>query len=292
MSSRFRSADAVMQLIYITVAVSLVAYVGRLLGMYMYVESALYLGSSIFPYGLAHFWTLLTYMFVSVGLFGTLVNLLLLFWFGHIALTELDNKQFVALHLFSGITAGLAYQMLDSLYPSVDYLCSNAGALTGIMVAQAVFNPDRETYFLFVGRVRMLWVVLATVALMLLFHSDNIPVMVSMCGGALGGYVFSVTLKNGHDMSRPFTYLIDKVSAIFRGKTAKAGDTAQTQYHYAENVVNNSVDDIARDNQTDVRSADSPADAAEQEEIERILAKIRTSGYSSLTEDEKQRIFK
>ena len=238
---------------------------------------------------LQHIWTLVTYMFVCNGLFSLFATAIALFVFGGIAMTMFSSRQLGTLYVFSGIIAGLIFFFAGRLLPYDTTICGAAGALAGMMTAMAVYAPDKMLTVPFVGSARMIWVALTALVLLTLYHSDSGAFLILISGGAIGGYIFAVALKNGTDFSKPVSYCIDKTTAFFTSKKKQHEENNRTTFHYAENVVNNSVDDLTDEKETD--ATEQQENRPDEQEVERILAKIRTSGYSSLTEDEKRTIF-
>ena len=294
MTDHYRRADAVMQLIYINCFVWLCSVVLGWVGLWEPIKDFLSVYSGVLPC-LLHAWGLVTYMFVNAGFMTLLGFMLLLFWFGHIMLTRMSGPQFVALYLFSGIMGGAAFALVAS-----GSAVGCEAALAGVIVATAVMDPDTEVPILFVGRVKTVWLSVVILALFLI-SNHTIPFVVLLMGGAAGGWLFATMLKNGKDLSKPFTNVINHLGIMFSKKKNSEDNQQGPKYHYAENVVNNCVDDMPSDAEGQKSDAESQMPKtevrndmtdADKEEVERILSKIRSSGYSSLTDDEKQRIFK
>ena len=101
--------------------------------------------------------------------------------------------------------------------------------------------------------------------------SSNAGGEIAHLGGALYGYIFIVSLRRGKDTTRWVSRLFDSVSNLFkprRLKVKKGG--AQRKMTDAEYNMQK---------------------ARNMAEVDRILDKIKASGYGSLTEDEKNTLF-
>jgi membrane associated rhomboid family serine protease len=101
-------------------------------------------------------WQLGTYMFLHGGLFHILFNMLALWMFG----TELERiwgtRYFLKFYLVTGVGAG-ALTVLFSLLPfgfaqQVHYsnVIGASGAIYGLLLAYAIYFPDRPIYMYFV----------------------------------------------------------------------------------------------------------------------------------------------
>ena len=106
-------------------------------------------------------------------------------------------------------------------------------------------------------------------------------------GGAIAGAIYSVMLRRGTDITRPFNKLLDFVvntcSAIKEFKlpklTKKSAPKAKKWDHTNASTTNNNA------------SAKASASPQDQAELDKILDKIKKSGYTALTSEEKQRLF-
>ena len=128
---------------------------------------------------------------------------------------------------------------------------------------------------MFIGAVRLKYVALFVVLIDLLFvTSGNGGGHIAHLGGDLAGWWFASSLAKGKDVTRWINSCLDVVSGTFhfkktpkkpKMKVDKGGKTADYKYN-------------ARKKQ-------------QSEEIDRILDKLKQSGYSSLTTEEKKRLF-
>ena len=100
-------------------------------------------------------WQLVTYMFIHAGLFHILFNMLALWMFG----TELERvwgTRFMKFYFVTGIGAG-ALTVLISLVPFGPTaqlygsdIIGASGAVYGLLLAYALYFPDRPIYMYFV----------------------------------------------------------------------------------------------------------------------------------------------
>ena len=155
------------------------------------------------------------------------------------------------------------------------WLLGASASVLAIVVATAVREPEYRVNFMFVGAVRLKYVALFMVITDLLFMtSGNGGGHIAHLGGALAGWWFAASLRKGHDVTKWINNVFDWVNGGFRFKiparkpkmkASKGGKNADYDYNAQKK--------------------------RQSEEIDRILDKLKKSGYSSLTTEEKKRLF-
>ncbi|HUE96519.1 MAG TPA: rhomboid family intramembrane serine protease, partial [Longimicrobiaceae bacterium] len=118
-------------------------------------------------------WTLVTYMFVHVGVFHLLFNMLALFFFGPPLEDRWGSHEFVKFYLI----AGLGGALLSLVFPN-QAIAGASGAVYGVLVAFAMFWPDNRIYIWGIFPVKAKWLVTFLVGLDLFY---------AMSGGGAGG---------------------------------------------------------------------------------------------------------
>lgn len=169
----------------------------------------------------------------------------------------------------------LAYNVFpyfeDKIYGS--YLVGASASVLAIVVATAEREPDYPVQFMFLGSVRLKYVALFMILLDLLFMtSGNAGGHIAHLGGALAGWCFSVGLRKGTD----WTKWINKTLDVFSTGWKPSARKPKMKVHYGEKQ---------KDYDFNARKK------ASSEEIDRILDKLRKSGYGSLSEEEKKSLF-
>jgi len=225
-------------------------------------------------------WTPLTYMFMHDELLHIFFNMISLFWFGRIFLLYFSEKQLVGLYIIGGLIAALTYVSAFNLIPyyaplvSQSPLLGASGSIMAIIVATAFQSPNMELQLLFIGNVKLKYI--AAVAVLTSFFgltSTNSGGQLAHLGGALAGYLFVVSLRQGIDLSKGVSKILDIFSDLFRPKKLKVKPNPtyrKTKMTDAEFNTNK---------------------ARKMAEIDKILDKIKTSGYESLSTEEKKRLF-
>ncbi|MDB5263000.1 MAG: rhomboid family intrarane serine protease [Adhaeribacter sp.] len=227
---------------------------------------------------LRHPWTLFTYFFTHRDWLHIIFNMLNLYWFGMLVREYLGSKKLVSLYILGGLSGALLYLLFYNFVPffiqrgSAEMIGASASVLA-IIVAAATLLPDYTFNLLLLGPVKIKWIAWFLVLLSVSGAvGDNAGGNVAHLGGALLGYIFIRQLKNGSDLGRPLHSAWDYMSGLFTRRprmkvTYKSPATATSSYSAASG---------------------KPS----QNEIDIILDKISTSGYESLSKDEKQKLFR
>ena len=220
-------------------------------------------------------WTLITYMFTHYDLLHILFNMLWLYWMGRIFLEYFTPKRLSALYLLGGLGGALLYLLAMNLLPhfigSNAYLMGASASVIAIVVAVAIWAPDYKIGLLFIGEVSLKWVAIITIGIDLLsVDAGNAGGHIAHLGGAAVGAVYATALRRGTDITRPLNAALDWLASLFsrrdKGIGAPVGGTAYNSQHQA---------------------TDEPTEA----QIDAILDKIKRSGYTSLTDKERDLLF-
>lgn len=233
-------------------------------------------------------WTLITYMFVHLDPKHILMNMLALFFVGSIAKTFLNNRQVLASYLFGGIIGGLFYLLAFSAIPhfatmSEAYCIGASAAIMSVIVSGAVLGP-RYPIFLFgtVGPIQFIYLtaLYVLVEFVTIPKSSNAGGLLTHVGGVVAGVVFVVLYYRNMDLSRPLYSFFELFQNPFDRRSVSYNPPPQ------EKVRVKTVED---ERQRMNRKAES---RSHQEIVDEILVKIKQSGYPSLTEYEKDYLFR
>jgi membrane associated rhomboid family serine protease len=224
-------------------------------------------------------WTIITYMFLHEGFFHILFNLIMLY-FGGILLTEyLGEKRLLWTYLAGGITGGLFYLVSFNIFPAfaqvkdISMALGASASVLAIIVATATYIPDFTVQLLLFGRVKMKYIAIAFVAIDLLsIQSGNPGGHIAHLGGAFWGFIYAYTLKNGTDLYRFLHFSFYKKPFTSQKRPKSTG--------------NQEFKRPLSDEEYNARKI------RKQQKIDAILDKISKSGYSSLTKEEKEFLFK
>lgn len=230
-------------------------------------------------------WTFITYMFAQFDIFHILFNMLWLYWFGTVFLLTENAKQLVALYFYGGICGALAFIMAYNTFPYFAYtdgwLIGASASVIAIVVATAMRHPDYKMHLIFFGAVSLKWIAVVTIAIdFLSINGTNAGGHIAHLGGAAIGLLYGYMLNKGTDITRPFNSAIDNLVSTWKG--IKASSTKQPK---AKRYNANSTSQQSSNSQ---QTTSTPND---REILDMILDKIKKSGYTSLSDEEKKRLF-
>ena len=285
LKSRFHRGDISLQFIYINVGIFVVTTLVSVFLLLFNWNASSWLNFLELPAWIPQFlvqpWSLFTYMFLHVGALNLLFNMLWLYWFGQLFLSFFSARHYRGLYLLGGLCGGLLYLLAFNVFPYFEayvhgsYLLGASASVLAIVVATAVRQPEYRVNFMFVGAVRLKYVALFMVVTDLLFvTSGNGGGHIAHLGGALAGWWCAASLQKGHDVTRWINQVFDWFSGGFRFKTSPKKSKMKVE--------------------RGGRAADYDYNSRKKqqsEEIDRILDKLKKSGYSSLTTEEKRRLF-
>lgn len=276
-----------MRFIYINVGVFILAFLLNTLLMLFNQSGAGILRLFELPAWMEIFfyqpWSILTYMFMHADIFHLLFNMLWLYWFGQLFLYFYSERSFSGLYFFGGLCGGALYMLFYNIFPYFNqavytsYLLGASASVLAITVATAVKEPDFRVRLLFFGNVRLKYIALIMVGIDLLtMTSGNAGGHIAHLGGALGGLWFALSMRRGHDVTKWINFLIDKIVNLFSWISKRPQKRPKMKVHYN-----------SREKDYDYNARKK----AQSEEIDRILDKLKKSGYGSLTTDEKKSLF-
>ncbi len=226
-------------------------------------------------------WGLLTYMFMHAGFLHLLFNMLWLYWFGNLFLYFFSAKHLRGLYLLGGICGGLFYMIAYHVFPFFEpfidssYMVGASASVLAIVAATAYREPNYPVRLLLFGTFRLKYLALFVILTDLLFiTSANAGGHIAHLGGALAGLGFAAGLSKGRDLTAWINRVLDLITGLFDRKAWKR--KPKMKVHYSKHQ----------------QDYDYNAQKKSQsEEIDRILDKLKKSGYDSLSTHEKKSLF-
>ena len=218
-------------------------------------------------------WTFLTYMIFHWDIMHLFFNMLWLYWMGKIFQEYLGSKKLLSTYIAGGISGAIFFIAAYNFFPLFSNSLHGAFALgasasvLAITVATATLLPEYPIQLLFFGVVRLKWIAVITIVLDLInISGDNAGGHIAHLGGALFGFIYIRSLQKGTDLTGWLTRLFDRLSSSGKMKVAYSQKKHDEDYNITKK--------------------------AKQEQMDEILDKISQSGYGSLTQDEKNFLFK
>ena len=226
-------------------------------------------------------------MFLHKGFWHILWNMLLLYWFGRIVGDFIGNQRVLPIYLLGGLAGALIFFIAYNFTPlgrgQEVFALGASAAVMAMVVAAGVLSPDFIMRLLFLGDVKLKYIVGVLVFLDLLGIAGeaNTGGHFAHLGGALMGGIFITQLNRGNDLSVPVNRITDKIFGFFTAlfssgknlRVEKRGKTRKTRTNARQN------------------KGKHVKDESHQERVDSILDKIRESGYDSLTDEEKEFLF-
>lgn len=288
---RFDSAPTLKRLIYINVAVFVAIHLVSVVLMLFNINSTQWLSYVEVPSALNilpfRVWTLFTYMFVHYDLWHILFNMMWLYWFGTIFLQYFSPKHLGTLYVLGGLAGAALYLISYNLFPyfadKQGMMCGASAAIMAIVFATTIRVPEYKINLMLIGTVSLKYIAAITILIDLLsMTSANAGGHFAHIGGALMGVFFALYWSRGRDILQPINNLIDRIVTFWRYPHIKIHrkakrppmDNKKTSYKRPET----DSEYLARKKK-------------EADEIDRILDKVKKSGYTALTLEEKQRLF-
>ena len=219
-------------------------------------------------------WTIVTYMFMHSGFMHILFNMLILFFIGRIAEDFYSPKDIYKQYFLGGITGAALFMLAYNIFPiftrlnlSVPMIGASA-AVISIVVATAAWVPNYEVFLWGVVRLKLKWLALIMVGLdIIMFTNGNEGGRISHIGGAAFGLLYSQK-RNWFDFNFKWS-----LSGLFKNK-----------HTIDEKKIFRGVPKP----QSGIKKSYKP----NQDEVDAILDKISQSGYSSLSNEEKDILFR
>lgn len=225
-------------------------------------------------------WTLLTHMFVHSGGWHLIWNMLMLYWFGRIVGDLLRDDRIWPLYLLGSLAGALVYIICYHLLSNVmgPRAVGASAGIMAIVAAAGAIAPDYNLRLILLGDVKLKYIVAVLIFVDVLSAGgyDNAGGAMAHLGGALLGFSFIYLLRNGRDLSEGVNGVTAWVASIGqRPEPQRSRKTTKKKSRSPLSVLHSTP-----------RSA-SQSSGDLQEQVDRILEKIKQTGYDSLTAEEK-----
>jgi membrane associated rhomboid family serine protease len=282
------SRSALLYLIGANIAVWLVVFTVQLIGVLFNAESLstelvhwLAVPASLDILAVKPY-TVFTYMFLHEEFMHILFNMLWFYWFGQIFLEFLSNRQMVTTYILGGLAGAFVFISAYNLFPvfeqvlPVSVALGASASVLAIVVCVSVYVPDYTIHLIFLGPVKIKYIAIVTLVLdiAMIRSGNNAGGHFAHLGGAIWGLSYAMMLKKGIDPAKIFS--LKWLTSL------KSGNYSQRTRFKKVHVSPRSVNDDAYNQQR----------AEKQKQIDIILEKISRSGYSSLSKEEKEFLFK
>lgn len=219
-------------------------------------------------------WTLITYSFLHGNFMHILWNMILLYFVSRMYLNLFSEQQFLKNYLLGVLAGGLVFLIGYNLFPVFNGMFPPlVGASAGVMailIFVATYTPDQEVRLLFIN-VKLQYIGIALVVVDILqIPNGNAGGRLAHLGGAFLGFLYAKQLQKGNDIGSGLDRIWTFISSPFTEKKAQNMHTVHRSKTVSKKKTQN----------------------GQQQKIDAILDKISTSGYESLTQEEKDFLFR
>ena len=221
-------------------------------------------------------WSIITYSFLHSGFFHLFWNMYLLFFSSKLFLNLFPSNTFFNVYFLGVVVGGITFILSYTFFPvfqnSSPVMIGASAGVMAVFIFMSTYSPDLEIrLILFNVKLRYLGIAFLLLDIVQIPYG-NAGGHLAHLGGAILGFYYVKQLKNGKDIGKPFKNFIDKIMNIFLRKPKM-----RTVYKREKSQkINKKVSDAGE----------------KQKRIDRILDKISISGYESLTQAEKDFLFK
>ena len=222
-------------------------------------------------------WTILTYGFLHSGFFHLFWNMYLLYFSSRLLLNLFNSKIFLKLYFLGIIIGGLTFILSYNFFPVFQdanpYMVGASAGVMSVFIFMSTYSPSLEIK-LILFNIKLRYLGIAFVLLdVIQIPYGNSGGHIAHLGGAFFGFFYAQRLQKGLDIGLPLDNLVEKISQLFIRKSKM-----KTVYKSKD------TSDIQNKKSTMVRD--------QQRRIDEILDKISVSGYESLSNEEKDFLFR
>ncbi|SEA11799.1 rhomboid family intramembrane serine protease [Psychroflexus halocasei] len=227
-------------------------------------------------------WSILTYAFLHASIFHILSNMIVLYFSGQIFLNFYNRKKFVNFYILGAIFGALIFALSYNLFPAFQgtgksYLIGASASVMAILVGIATKIPNFQVRLMFLGNLKLWWIAAGLVALdFIQIPFGNPGGHLAHLGGAAIGYLYTKQLEKGNDIGSWIESSINYISDF--SFSSKSNPKMKTVYKNKQKKTEKKKSNLK--------------DKNNQEKIDKILDKISSSGYGSLTKEEKDFLFR
>ena len=237
-----------------------------------------------------HIFQPITYMFMHGGTMHLFFNMFALWMFGRIIEQTWGTKRFLTFYFICGIGAAFVQelgQILGFIEPFANTVGAS-GAIYGILLAFGMLYPNEKMFIIpipFPIKAKYFVCFYVVIELIEALNLNDGVAHFAHLGGMLFGFIYILWWKKQQKQQSGYSY---SNGNYWQRSTTQSASRPHIKVEYnreekASNTYNRSE-----------RERDYAFNAEKQKEnaeTDRILDKIRKSGYGSLTEEEKRHLF-
>lgn len=276
------------------------------------------LGLHFFKASDFHVYQLLTYMFMHGNWMHIIMNMFMLWMFGMVVENVWGSRKFLLYYIICGIGAGLCQELAQYIQYVVEDLSAYqfvnvggisltmesylnrmttvgaSGAIYAVLLAFGMLFPEERMFIIPIPiPIKAKWIVIGSVAVELFSaigtSGDGVAHMAHLGGMLFGFLLIKYWQRHPYSGSGDFgmgrgQQFFDRMKDSWERHTTHStrnGGGTKLKFHYRPNT------ETRRESDWDYNARKKE----EQDEVDRILDKIRQSGYDSLSDEEKRKLF-
>ena len=216
-------------------------------------------------------WTLISYSFFHNSFFHLLWNMLLLYYSSSLLLNLFQDRIFINNYFLGVLSGGIIFMLSYSLFPvfkgSYPPMIGASAGVMAVFIFICTYSPDQEMRIIFFN-LKLKYLGLAFFFLdVIQIPYGNSGGHLAHIGGALLGFFYARKLSNGIDIGSGFEklwkylFLKNNLKTVYKSNSIRENSITKTELN-------------------------------QQKKIDSILDKISKSGYDSLSDEEKDFLFK
>jgi membrane associated rhomboid family serine protease len=221
--------------------------------------------------------SLVLLMISKAGFFDIFYFVYLIYFGGFIIKQYLGEQKVLTTFLVSGLSGLVLFALLapQLLVSTLSIQAFIASASIGLLAGAATYVPNMEVMLVFFGRVKIKWIALGLIGIDLLhiLNGGGDLLTLSHLGGVTYAALSLYLLRTGSfKFENPFKNVFKRKGPYYKKPKSKQYKTTYSSRPESDE------DYLTRKKK-------------EQEEIDKILDKVKKKGYESLSTSEKQKLF-
>lgn len=216
-------------------------------------------------------WSMVTSLFLHYNFWHIFMNMFMLIVAGRIFKTYLGDKILLIIYFVGGIAGSLLYQFSYQVFPvfqpvlNESYALGASGSIMAILAAITIYKPKHELHLLFIGKVKLYWIMLFFILIDLMsIPHGNAGGHIAHLGGALCGVLYML--------------FYTKIPSLKKVKKKKK------KFYTSYTHTSGSARPVSDEEYNSRKKA-------EQDYLDKILDKISKYGYGALSKEEKEFLF-
>ncbi|HMP28504.1 MAG TPA: rhomboid family intramembrane serine protease [Saprospiraceae bacterium] len=236
-------------------------------------------------------WTMLTYMFSHEGFWHLLWNMVGLNVFGRIVGDLLGDKRILPIYIIGGLGAAAMFLLWANFPPSVQnsHAIGASGSIMALAAVAVIIAPDYQIRLLLLGNVKLIYIVIAFVLFDFvgIASQSNTGGHWGHIGGLLTGFFIIYGIKRGVDSTEGLNKVFDKVENLVNTTSGRTTKRSKLRVEYRSKKMSIDMFKPYALSPREMEDIKTGKELNDEEELNRILEKIKNVGYDNLTNKEK-----